>query len=92
MIDQVTRQCVCQPAWMENIFLTKFSGAGAESNCDWSVVYVGLVTASLIFLILSCCCYGTCRRKVVKIRSKRQRYSRLNTTDNIEMTGDNESL
>merc|ERR1719348_1877183 len=34
--DQVTRECVCQPAWMENM-ISRWLEHG-EPNCDWSIV------------------------------------------------------
>ena len=81
--DQATRECTCQPAWMENIVSRRLGGAAP--NCDWSVVYVGLAGAASAVGLLVCCFLTSCRRKVVKIRAKRK-YTRLSTADNIEMT------
>ena len=81
--DQATRECACQPAWMENVLSRRLGGA--EPNCDWSVVYVGLAGAASAVGLLVCCCLTSCRRKVVKMRAKRK-YTRLSTADNIEMT------
>ncbi|XP_004348047.2 hypothetical protein CAOG_04222 [Capsaspora owczarzaki ATCC 30864] len=47
--DTLTKECVCDPYWVENVFATKFQGAA--SNCGWSVVYVILV-CGIIFLVL----------------------------------------
>lgn len=80
--DQTSRQCICQPAWMEN-FISRRLMAG-QSNCDWSLVYVGLFSGSASLLLMICCCMSTCKRKIVKIRSK-TKYRRLNTTDTMEL-------
>ena len=81
--DQATRECTCQPAWMEN-WLQRNLGSG-EANCEWSLVYVSLAAGTSVLLVLVCCCLTTCKRRVVKMRAKRK-YTRLSTADNIEMS------
>ena len=84
--DQATRECLCQPAWIEN-FLSRRLLAGGKANCDWSIVYVGLVSGSATLLTVLCCCMTTCKKKIVKIRTK-TKYRRLNTSDAMELGGE----
>uniref|UniRef100_A0A672MZ06 KIAA0319 like n=1 Tax=Sinocyclocheilus grahami TaxID=75366 RepID=A0A672MZ06_SINGR len=58
--DSFTRRCVCHPFWMENLFSTYFWDA--ESNCEWSVLYVTIASfmivvaiATVIWVIVCCC-------------------------------------
>jgi len=81
--NQATRECICDAAWTENFFSRRFTGA--EPNCEWSLVYVGLASGICLLFFIICCCLTTCKRKVVKMRAKRK-YSRLTTNDNVEMT------
>jgi len=81
--EQATRECVCQPAWMENIFSRRM--LGGEPNCDWSVVYVCVIAGVLSLLCFVCCCLASCKKGSAKTRSVRK-YSRLNTNeDTMEM-------
>ena len=88
--DQATRECLCQPAWVEN-FLSRRLMAGGRPNCDWSLVYVGLVSGSASLLLVICCCMTACKKKIVKIRTK-TRYRRLNTSDAMELGGETNTL
>ena len=84
--EQATRECVCQPAWMENIFSRRM--LGGEPNCDWSVVYVCVIAGVLSLLCFVCCCLASCKKGSAKTRSVRK-YSRLNTNeDTMEMQGE----
>ena len=83
--EQASRECVCQPAWMENFLSRRL--LGGQSNCDWSLVYVWLVSGSAALLLMICCCMSNCKKKIVKIRTK-SKYSRLNTTDSMELGGE----
>jgi len=83
--DQVTRHCVCQPAWMENL-VSRSLWAG-ETNCDWSVVYVCVISGVCLSVSAFLCCLVSCRRTVSPPRPSR-RYSRLNTTEpGMELPG-----
>ena len=84
--DQATRECLCQPAWIENFVSRRLVGGG-KPNCDWSLVYVGLVSGSATLLLVICCCMTTCKKKIVKIRTK-TKYRRLNTSDAMELGGE----
>ena len=86
--DQATRECLCQPAWMENFLSRRL--LGGRSNCDWSLVYVGLISGSASLLLVLCCCMTTCRKKIVKIRTK-TKYRRLNTSEAMELGGETEA-
>ena len=87
--DQATRECTCQPAWMENFLSRRL--LGGRSNCDWSLVYVGLISGSASLLLVLCCCMTTCRKKIVKIRTK-TKYRRLNTSEAMELGGETNTL
>ena len=87
--DQATRECLCQPAWMENFVARRL--LGGSSNCDWSLVYVGLVSGSATLLLVLCCCMTSCKKKIVKIRTK-TKYRRLNTSDAMELGGETNTL
>jgi len=83
LCDQATRECICQPAWMENILSRRL--LGGEPNCDWSVVYVCVIAGVLTLLCFVCCCLASCKKGAAKSRSVRK-YSRLNTNeDTMEM-------
>ena len=62
--DQATRECVCQPAWMENIFSRRMMGG--QPNCDWSVVYVCVIAGVLSLLCFVCCCLASCKKGSAK--------------------------
>eukprot|EP00090_Calanus_glacialis_P008081 TRINITY_DN16425_c0_g1_i1.p1 TRINITY_DN16425_c0_g1~~TRINITY_DN16425_c0_g1_i1.p1 ORF type:complete len:942 (-),score=151.95 TRINITY_DN16425_c0_g1_i1:315-3140(-) len=81
--DQSTKECICQPAWMENIFRRRVMGG--ESNCDWSVVYVCVIAGVVSLFCFVCCCLASCKKGSTKSRSIRK-YARLNTNeDSMEM-------
>ena len=65
--------------------------AGGKANCDWSIVYVGLVSGSASLLLVLLCCMTTCKKKIVKIRTK-TKYRRLNTSDAMELGGEANAL
>ncbi|XP_030644746.1 dyslexia-associated protein KIAA0319-like protein [Chanos chanos] len=84
--DSFTRRCVCHPFWMENFIRTQFGDA--ESNCEWSVLYVTIAsfmivvaTATLAWGVVCCC-----RRRRGKIR-RRSRYKMLegDEQDSLEL-------
>uniref|UniRef100_A0A673LHQ6 Dyslexia-associated protein KIAA0319-like protein n=1 Tax=Sinocyclocheilus rhinocerous TaxID=307959 RepID=A0A673LHQ6_9TELE len=78
--DSFTRRCVCHPFWMENLFSTYFWDA--ESNCEWSVLYVTIASFMIVVAIATviwgivCCC----RRRKSKVRRK-SRYKMLEGDD-----------
>jgi len=77
--DELTRECRCQPFWVENpVSRHIFQG---PPNCDWSVIYVavGCLVVLLLLLLLYCLCCG-CRRR------KKTKYARLGAND-IELSG-----
>jgi len=84
--EQASRECICQPAWMENIFRRRIMGG--EPNCDWSVVYVCVITGIISMMCFVCCCLASCKKSSAKSRSVRK-YARLNTADDsMEMQDD----
>ncbi|TRY83227.1 hypothetical protein DNTS_032505 [Danionella cerebrum] len=84
--DSFTRRCVCHPFWMENLFSTYFGDA--ESNCEWSVLYVTIASFMIVVAIttvmwaLLCCC----RKGIVfdRRKSKVRRKSRYKMLDGDE--------
>ncbi|XP_023125606.2 dyslexia-associated protein KIAA0319 [Amphiprion ocellaris] len=82
--DPVTKQCVCDPFWTENL-IRRYLGDG-ESNCEWRVLYVILTSFVLVVFILSvswtfiCCCK---RRRQTKVR-KKTKYTILDNMDEQE--------
>lgn len=75
--DQVTRQCLCEAFWMQNL-IVKHLGSG-DSNCDWSILYVVIVLFITVLLVVGCgwgvvsLCQHACTRRP----HKRQRYALL---------------
>lgn len=78
--DSFTRRCVCHPFWMENFIRTQLQDA--ESNCEWSVLYVTIASFMIVVAIATviwgmvCCC----NRRKGKIRRK-SRYKMLEGDD-----------
>nr|XP_055076695.1 dyslexia-associated protein KIAA0319-like protein [Misgurnus anguillicaudatus]XP_055076696.1 dyslexia-associated protein KIAA0319-like protein [Misgurnus anguillicaudatus] len=74
--DFFTRRCVCHPFWMENLIRIHFGDA--ETNCEWSVLYVTIASFMIVIAIAAliwgvvCCC----RRRKGKVRRK-SRYKML---------------
>uniref|UniRef100_A0A8B9LFQ5 PKD domain-containing protein n=1 Tax=Astyanax mexicanus TaxID=7994 RepID=A0A8B9LFQ5_ASTMX len=58
--DSFSRRCVCHPFWMENFIRTQLQDA--ESNCEWSVLYVTIASFMIVVAIAAviwgmvCCC------------------------------------
>jgi len=83
---QNTRECRCQPFWMENTLARHL--LGKEPNCDWSVIYVCLGFGIFCLVVLSTCCFVSCRKKTKRLKTPK-RYSRLDTNDSdMEMNED----
>lgn len=82
--NPITKQCLCDPFWTENL-IRKYLGDG-ESNCEWRVLYVILTSFILVILILSvgwtfmCCCR---RKRQSKVRRK-TKYTILDNVDEQE--------
>ncbi|XP_039876991.1 dyslexia-associated protein KIAA0319-like protein [Simochromis diagramma] len=79
--DSFTRRCVCHPFWMENFIRAQFGDA--ESNCEWSVLYVTIasfmiVVAAATFVWGIVCC---CNRRKSKVRRSKSRYKMLEADD-----------
>ncbi|XP_037651007.1 dyslexia-associated protein KIAA0319-like protein isoform X4 [Sebastes umbrosus] len=85
--DSFTRRCVCHPFWMEN-FITAQLG-DAESNCEWSVLYVTIASFMIVVAIATvvwgivCCC----NRRKSKVRRSKSRYKMLEADeqDSLEL-------
>ncbi|XP_072562174.1 dyslexia-associated protein KIAA0319-like protein isoform X2 [Paramormyrops kingsleyae] len=84
--DSFTRRCVCQPFWMENFVRVQLGDA--ESNCEWSVLYVTIASfmivvgmGTLIWGVVCCC-----RRRKSRLRRK-SRYKMLEADeqDSLEL-------
>ncbi|XP_061573824.1 dyslexia-associated protein KIAA0319-like [Cololabis saira] len=79
--DPITKQCVCDPFWTENL-VRRYLGDG-DSNCEWRVLYVIVSSFVLVVFILSagwtfvCCCR---RSRDPRLRRK-TKYSILDNMD-----------
>ncbi|XP_010789595.1 dyslexia-associated protein KIAA0319-like protein, partial [Notothenia coriiceps] len=85
--DSYTRSCVCQPFWMENFVRAQFGDA--ESNCEWSVLYVTIASFMIVVAIATliwgmvCCC----NRRKSKVRRSKSKYKMLEADeqDSLEL-------
>ncbi|XP_056153979.1 dyslexia-associated protein KIAA0319-like protein [Lampris incognitus] len=85
--DSFTRRCVCHPFWMENFIRVQFGDA--ESNCEWSVLYVTIASFMIVVAIATvvwgmvCCC----RRRKSRVRRNKSRYKMLEADeqDSLEL-------
>ncbi|KAL3892207.1 hypothetical protein ACJMK2_004439 [Sinanodonta woodiana] len=81
--DLKSKHCVCAAFWMENFFLYLIEG---ESNCDWSILYVVIISFLTVIglsgTIWACICFYKRKRCRCRFRSKkRHRYSLLHDID-----------
>lgn len=85
--DSFTRRCVCHPFWMENFIRAQLGDA--ESNCEWSVLYVTIASFLIVVAIATfvwgmvCCC----NRRKSKVRRSKSRYKMLEADeqDSLEL-------
>ncbi|KAM7384564.1 hypothetical protein PAMA_011769 [Pampus argenteus] len=85
--DSFTRRCVCHPFWMENFIRAQLGDA--ESNCEWSVLYVTIASFMIVVAIATvvwgmvCCC----NRRKSKARRSKSRYKILegDEQDSLEL-------
>uniref|UniRef100_UPI0037E966A0 dyslexia-associated protein KIAA0319-like protein n=1 Tax=Semicossyphus pulcher TaxID=241346 RepID=UPI0037E966A0 len=85
--DSFTRRCVCHPFWMENFIRAQLGDA--ESNCEWSVLYVTIASFMIVVAIATvvwgmvCCC----NRRKSKVRRSKSRYKILEAEeqDSLEL-------
>ncbi|XP_061694948.1 dyslexia-associated protein KIAA0319-like protein [Syngnathoides biaculeatus] len=75
--DSFSRRCVCHPFWMENFIRAQLGDA--ESNCEWSVLYVTIasfmIVVALATVVWGCVC--CCDRRKSKPRRTKSRYKML---------------
>ncbi|KAJ7985485.1 hypothetical protein DPEC_G00352520 [Dallia pectoralis] len=82
--DPITKSCVCDPFWMENL-IRRFFGDG-ESNCEWRLLYFFLVSIMMFALTVTvtwACVYCCKRRRRTKVR-KKTKYTILDNMDEQE--------
>uniref|UniRef100_A0A4W5N4Q3 KIAA0319 n=1 Tax=Hucho hucho TaxID=62062 RepID=A0A4W5N4Q3_9TELE len=82
--DPITKECVCDPFWTENL-IRRFFGDG-ESNCEWRVLYFILSFFMVIVFIVTvtwACVYCCKRRSSTKVR-KKTKYTILDNMDEQE--------
>ncbi|XP_071240213.1 dyslexia-associated protein KIAA0319-like isoform X2 [Salvelinus alpinus] len=82
--DPITKECVCDPFWTENV-IRRFFGDG-ESNCEWRVLYFILSFFMVIVFIVTvtwACVYCCKRRSRTKVR-KKTKYTILDNMDEQE--------
>ncbi|XP_061123125.1 dyslexia-associated protein KIAA0319-like protein [Syngnathus typhle] len=75
--DSFTRRCVCHPFWMENFIRAQFGDA--ESNCEWSVLYVTIASFMIVVAVATVVwgCVCCCNRRKSKARRSKSRYKIL---------------
>ncbi|KAG9355595.1 hypothetical protein JZ751_000433 [Albula glossodonta] len=84
--DSFTRRCVCHPFWMENFIRAQLGDA--ESNCEWSVLYVTIASFMIVVAIgtvvwgMVCCCH---RRKSRMRRKSRYKMLEADEQDSLEL-------
>lgn len=84
--DQETRQCFCEAFWMQDL-IQKYIGDG-ESNCGWSILYVGIALLSLLLLAMSgiwgiiCLCSRLCHPRTPNDKT---RYALLESTEQVRL-------
>ncbi|XP_024113947.1 dyslexia-associated protein KIAA0319-like protein [Oryzias melastigma] len=85
--DPFSRRCICHPFWMENFIRAQLGDA--ESNCEWSVLYVTIAsfmivvaTATLVWAVFCCC-----SRRKSRVRRSKSRYKILEAEerDSLEL-------
>ncbi|KAM4705890.1 dyslexia-associated protein KIAA0319-like [Rhinophrynus dorsalis] len=82
--DPITKSCLCYPFWMENLIQRYISDG--ESNCEWSVLYITILTFALVAFLMGVtwfCIYCCQSRKRTKIR-KKTKYTILDNIDEQE--------
>ncbi|XP_034144581.1 dyslexia-associated protein KIAA0319 [Esox lucius] len=82
--DPITKSCVCDPFWTENL-IRRFFGDG-ESNCEWRVLYFILFSFMVFALIVTvtwACVHCCKRRRRTKVR-KKTKYTILDNMDEQE--------
>lgn len=80
--QQATRSCICESFWIENFVRRQLMDG--KSNCEWSVIYVGIFLSVFVATVICGVVFFTCKKKR-KGRSRR-RYTRLEQQDhNIEL-------
>ncbi|XP_075210094.1 dyslexia-associated protein KIAA0319-like protein [Lycorma delicatula] len=83
--EQETRLCLCEAFWMQDP-IRKHFGDG-DSNCDWSILYVVIGLFSGVVIVIGCV-WGLvclCSRACHPRPSKRQRYSLLDSNDEVRL-------
>ncbi|XP_054708646.1 dyslexia-associated protein KIAA0319 homolog [Uloborus diversus] len=82
--DQYTKHCVCEAFWMQDVF--RYNFGDKESNCDWSILYVIIVSFTIVVTLagilwgIACCCTRMRFRKP----KKRHRYTLLDDFNDRE--------
>uniref|UniRef100_A0A8C7FGS5 PKD/Chitinase domain-containing protein n=1 Tax=Oncorhynchus kisutch TaxID=8019 RepID=A0A8C7FGS5_ONCKI len=82
--DPITKECVCDPFWTENL-IRRFFGDG-ESNCEWQVLYFILSFFMVIVFIVTVTWTCKCvlfRRRRTKV-GKKTKYTILDNMDEQE--------
>ncbi|XP_043247058.1 dyslexia-associated protein KIAA0319-like protein isoform X2 [Amphibalanus amphitrite] len=90
--DETTRLCVCDRFWTENFF--KRLGSDGQANCDWSVLYVIIISFSLVVALGVAVWAAICllRRRCGSAgvgsglrRTRRARYTPVSDPEGLQM-------
>lgn len=58
-LSKATRTCICEPFWLENFVRRNLMDG--KSNCEWSVIYVGILLAAMCCGAVCGVCYFSCK-------------------------------
>ncbi|XP_018125013.2 dyslexia-associated protein KIAA0319 isoform X2 [Xenopus laevis] len=79
--DPITKSCLCYAFWMENL-IQRYISEG-ESNCDWSVLYIAILTFAVVAFIMAIVWLCICCRQSQK-RTKIRKKTKYTILDNID--------
>ncbi|XP_064483998.1 dyslexia-associated protein KIAA0319-like protein isoform X2 [Ornithodoros turicata] len=85
--DVYTKRCVCEAFWMEDLFRSYLGDR--ESNCDWSVLYV-IIVSFLILTVLSASIWGLacfCSQMKFQRPRKKNNYMLLRDAREVDKDG-----
>lgn len=85
--DVYTKQCICEAFWMEDLIRAYLGDR--ESNCDWSVLYV-IIVSFLVLTVLSASLWGLacfCSQMKFHRPRKKNNYTLLRDPRDLEKDG-----
>ncbi|CAH1773921.1 unnamed protein product [Owenia fusiformis] len=88
--DQFTKSCVCEAFWMENFIKAQLE----ESNCDWSILYVIIVSFISVITFAgvvwgAICLFKRCKLKPSRRKHRYKLLDEYSDRENIQMVPKN---